>query len=70
MDDREAKRRTCVGCKWLDELPGFAGTGYCIQGRGRITLLSRGCGRYRFDADAMQKAKDKLMIKSPSRGGA
>lgn len=62
--------RTCVGCIWLDELPGFPGTGYCRQGRGRITLMSNGCGGYRFDADALQRTKDALMIKSPSRGGA
>lgn len=70
MDDRKTTRRTCVGCIWLDELPGFPGTGYCKQGRGRITLLSKGCGGYRFDADALQRTQDGLNIKSPSRGGA
>lgn len=33
MDDRREKRPPCVGCKHLDELPGFPGTGYCKQGR-------------------------------------
>lgn len=70
MDDRREKRLPCVGCKHLDELPGFPGTGYCKQGRGRITLLSERCSAYRYDAEALQRSMDELMIKSPSRGGA
>lgn len=58
MDDRREKRPPCVGCKHLDELPGFPGTGYCKQGRGRITMLSERCGAYRFDADALQRSMD------------